>query len=184
MLRVPKKQAEKPQQDRLFPAGVWMMSIEDVRVRTAPDFMLRNDPDSDRPPQVAHEDNELMGVQFGEAQPLEDGQEEVGNQKFFHDFLTRDGNVAIMDGVSNVVEAGCGWKVQSDGKWLTNLALALGAVVEYSDGMSPTDDFVRQLQAGEFKGHKVVLEVRHREWTSKTGKKGVSAELVAFSPAA
>lgn len=183
MLRVPKKQAEKPQQDRLFPAGVWMVSIEDVRVRTAPDFMLR-EPDSGAPPQVANEANEVTGVQFGEAQPLEDGQEEVGNQKFFHDFVTKDGNVGIMDGVKDVVEAGCGWRVQSDGKWLTNLALALGAVVEYSDGVSPTDDFLRQLQADEFKGHKVVIEVRHREWTSKTGKSGVSAELIAFSPAA
>jgi len=182
-LKVPKKQAEKPQQDRLFPAGVWMMELEEVRMKGAPDFMLRV-PESGKAPQVGNGDNEVTGVQFGGAVALEDGQDEAGKMKFFQDFVTRDGGVGIMDGVQDISLAGCGWRVQGDGKWFTNLALAIGAVIDYGSDVAPTDDFLDKLQAGEFKGYKVVLEVRHREWVSKAGKSGVSAELVAFSPGA
>lgn len=180
-LRVPKRNAERPNARRLFPEGTWLIELEEVTAKDPPDFMYEV---RGRRAQIGGTPAEQIGIRFGSAEALADGQEDVGNQKLFLDMVVMDGGTSI-DAVDLQANDGLGWGILRDAAVFTNLALALGQAFEEGGYVSPSDDFLEQLRDGAFNGHKVIVEVKHNAWKSKDGSKsGVNVDIEAFSVAA
>lgn len=168
-IMVPKARAETPVgsgKDTPFPEGGWIGTLEDVRVRTFPEWI---DPTQNRG--YASKDGEIVSIQLGENTGIEVGQAEVGARKFFVDFVTRDGDVAIEAG-PDIPEAS--WQMSKDAAMLANLAAALGATeeVEFNGEtyVQIAEGFLDQLRDGTLSGTRVGFTTFHRNWTSKTGK--------------
>lgn len=180
-LKVPKRAAERPNQQRNFPEGQWVVEIEEVRSKEPPEFMLEVRGNKAR---VGGAPAELLGVQLGKAIALNDGQEDAGNQKLFADLIVMDSGRSIQDLDFNAT-SGLGWGIQRDAALYVNLALALGQAYEADGGVSASDDFLDRLRNGDFNGHKVIVDVKHNAWKSKDGSKsGTNVDIQAFSPAA
>lgn len=188
-LKILKQQAETPVQNgkREFPKGVWLFELltpTGERTRPTPDFMHNADTTpADKTARVAGDTGEILSLWLGNAESQAEGQQDPGKQIFFQDFVIRDGITEIME--LDVDEPGdAGWQIQRDARLLANLAIALGATVDDGDYVSVADNFVQMLTDGEFDGRRVVAEVRHDAWKSKTsGKSGVNVSIVQFSEA-
>ena len=192
-LKVLKQQAEAPVGaggDRVFPKGLWKFTLlkpTKERTRPTPDFMHNADTTpKDKSPRVAGNDGEILSIWLGNAEPMRPEQGQPGQQIFFQDFIIRDGDTKIDDlDVDNPGTAG--WQIQRDARLIANLAIALGATTEVSEGdktyVELADNFVELLQNGTFDGQAVVAEVAHRAWESKAGKKGVEALITGFTTA-
>lgn len=182
-LKVPKKRAERPNDRQLFPEGTWLVELDSVRVKDdLPDWMFTSK--NDKAPRIGARPAEQLGLQFGSAQALNEGQDDAGNQKLFLDMLVMDSGTEIHEVDLDAHGTGIGWGIRKDAALFTNLAIALGQAVEVDGYVSPSDDFLAQLRDGVFNGHKVVVEVEHGAWKSENGKSGVNVNVVAFSSAA
>lgn len=189
-LKVLKQQAETPVQaagNRPFPKGVYKFEIlkpTGERTRATPDFMHNAETTpEDKSPRVAGETGEITSVWLGNAESMAEGQDNPGKQIFFQDFVTRDGITEIME-LDVDAPGNAGWQIQRDARLLANLAIALGATTEEGDYVEVAPNFVEMLHAGDFDGQHVIAEISHRAWQSKTGKKGVEASIVQFTPSA
>ena len=172
-LRVPKARAEKPRGGREFPEGLWLMELEAVTTREIDPaanpklqwMFNENDKGNKR---YAGATAETLGIQFGQAEALEEEQDEAGNQKLFVDLTLRDGTTYI-DEVGEDAR-GVGYQISIDGSLFTNLALALKQAYEEDGYYQPTDDFRDQLASGAFVGVQVKVKVFHRHYTSAAGR--------------
>jgi hypothetical protein len=192
-LKVPAKRAANPSAGREFPEGLYLMTIEEARNRTqdpqanpklAWAFQSKGENKKGEPkrPRFGGPTADVLGLQLGQGQSLEEGQDDPGKQKMFCDLTVRDGDTFI-DEVGEDAD-GLGYQILIDGALFTNLALALGQAYEEDGYVYPSDDFRESLIAGKYNGFKVIVKVKHREWTSAAGKKGVSVEVEYFQPAA
>lgn len=185
-IMVPKARAESPTQGGgskfVLPEGNWLGTIEKVTVKAFPDFI---DPVGRPTSGYASKDGEILGIQFGSLQGLDEGAPQGINNKFFFDFVTRDGAATVEAG-PDIPEKS--WQMQRSATFLANLAVALGATedVEYEGQtyVRTTDDFLQQLRDGDFNGATVGFNVYHRTWQKKEGgvvtKEGVNVELREF----
>ena len=182
-LIVPQTQAETPTGGgkKIFPAGPWIGTIDDVRLGGHPPFV-----DVAANPNAGYiaDDGERMSLQLGSNEPM-DGQDPVGNLKYFAEFTTRDGDLSIED--VDVTEKDVPyWQLQSSARLLANLALALGqtetvTLPNGTTGVAVVEGFLQALQDGAFNGTRVGFEVYHRPWTSKDGtKSGVNVNIRGF----
>jgi len=188
-LRVAKKRAENPSAGREFPEGVWMFTIEESRLKQ----IERTDkmdwafsPNAKGNVAYKGKDAETVSLQLGQAQPLEEGQDDAGAQKVFCELTIRDGDVTI-ENVDNSVDMDkqpVGYRILIDTGLFVNLALALGQAYEEGGDVIPSDDFREQLAGGAFNGFKVVAQVKHRTYTKKDKTQGMNVEVSQFSPAA
>lgn len=201
-LKVLKQQAETPVQsgDRKFPKGIWLFEIlqpTKERTRPTPDFMHNAEAtaeqnaklpeDKQKSPRVAGDTGLILSLWLGNAEPKGEGQDNPGKQIFFQDFVIRDGDIDIMD-LDPDAPGEAGWQIQRDARLLANLAIALGATTEVSEGdqtyVELAGNFVEMLQDGDFDGQKVVAEVQHSPWKNAvSGKSGVNVEITRFTPA-
>lgn len=203
-LKVLKQQAETPVQQqgsRLFPKGIWRFELlkpTGDRCRPTPDFMHNAEEtaaansklpeDKQKSPRIAGDTGEILSIWLGNAEAQAEGQDDPGRQIFFQDFVIRDGLLEIME-LDVDAPGNAGWQIQRDARLLANLAIALGATVDVTEGdqtyVSVADNFVQMLQDGEFDGQHVVAEVQHQPWKNKqSGKSGVNVLITQFTPAA
>lgn len=204
-LKVLKQQAETPVQggSKDFPAGTWRFEIltpTNSRTRPTPDFMHnaeataeanRSLPESkQKSPRVAGDTGEILSLWLGNAQATgadAASQANPGKQIFFQDFVITDGDTNIME-LDTDAPGEAGWQIQRDARLLANLAIALGAVTEVSEGdktyVELAENFVDMLKDGEFDGRSVIGTVEHQKWSNKaSGKSGVNVVLTAFTAA-
>ncbi len=185
-IMVPKSRAEAPTGggNRLFPAGEYAGTIEEVRTRPFPDYV---DPVSRPKGGYASSDGEILSIQLGENRALNNESADPGNQKMFVDFVIRDGDVAIDSG-PNIDDRS--WQMQRSATLLTNLALALGATSEVTgeDGdtyVVTVDNFLSELRDGNLNGTNVGFTTYHRPWEKKNEagdvvKSGTDVHLSEF----
>lgn len=182
-LRVPKRSAEKPNAKRLFPAGEWLLEIDEVRSRAPQPWMYDAKPTEKNPnplPRVVR-GGEILGIQLGSAVALAEGQEDPGNQKIFLDLIVSDGDTSIDNVDLDAKDAGVGWGILKDTRMYANLALALGQTFEDEGFVITSDDFLERLRNGEFNGHKVIATVTHTPYRNGNG---INVAIEAFAPAA
>lgn len=185
-LRVPEKRAEHPRAGNPFPEGIWLLELEDVREKIMdpaanPKLQWAFTPNAKGNQAYKGKTASVLGIQFGKAQPIEDNQEDPGEKKVFVDITTRDGD-AYIDQISEKADH-VGYQILVDGALFTNLALALGQAYKQDGYVYPSDDFRAQLEAGAFKGVKVVAKVRHRHYVKRDKTAGLEVEVEEFSPA-
>ena len=201
-LKILKQQAEAPvgSGNKAFPKGTWKFTILNPadynreRCRPTPEFMhnaeetaaqnVKLPENKQKTPRIAAETGEILSIWLGNADAMLPGQDSAGDQKFFQDFVIKDGDIDI--GSLDVDNPnGAGWQIQRDARLLANLAIALGATVEVTQGdkvyVELADNFVDLLKDGAFDGQQVVAEISHRAWESASGKKGIEASIIAFS---
>lgn len=200
-LKVLKQQAETPVQgDRLFPAGLFKFEIltpTNQRIRPTPEFMHNAEAtaaanaalpeNKQRSPRVAGDTGDILSIWLGNAEALREGQDSPGKQIFFQDLLIRDGDIRIED-LDPESPGAAGWQIQRDARLAANLAIALGATTEVTQGgetyVEIAENFFEMLAAGEFDGQKVVAEVKHTPWKNKqSGKSGTNVDIAQFTPA-
>jgi len=166
-IMVPTAQAEAPVGDgggSTFPKGGWQGTIEEVRVRELPEWAEIEGRG------YGCADGEVLSIQFGSNQPLED-QDDIGAKKHFVDFVIRDGDETPE--TVDVTERKCDcWQLQKGTRLLANLGMAMGEteVLETEDGDSVTavsEDFLDNLREGAFEGTSVAFTIGHRPWKSK-----------------
>jgi hypothetical protein len=183
-LKVLKQQAETPVGggSKLFPKGKWLFTL----ISPAPEFMHNAATTAaDKTPRASGDDGEILSIWLGNAQPVGDGQQDSpGDMKFFQDFVIRDGDVEI--GSLDLDNAGsAGWQIQRDARLLANLAIALGATTEVTQGkltyVEVVENFVELLKEGSFDGQQVIGTVEHEAWSNKTsGKSGTNVFISGF----
>jgi hypothetical protein len=177
-IMVPKAKMEAPTTgDTPFAEGDFIGVIEEVRIRTFPDWI---DPSQNRG--YASTDGEIVSIQLGSNTNTTPGGANVGGRKMFVDFVTRDGDVEVSAG-PDIPEAS--WQMQRGATMLARLAAALGATEEVEldeeTYVTTSDDFLDTLRAGGFNGQKVGFTVAHRKWTSKDKTKtGTEASVREF----
>lgn len=175
-IMVPKTRAETPigGGDRKFPEGDWKGKIEEVRIRSFPDWI---DPSAGRG--YASATGEIVSIQLGSNVALEAGQEDAGNQKHFVDFVTRDGQVSVEAG-PDIPEAS--WQMQRSAALLANLAIALGETneVEFEGEVmvETAEGFLDTLREGGYNDRDIGFSTYHRNWTSKTDPSKTGTEVV------
>jgi len=165
--------------DRPFPPGPWQGVIEEVRTKPLPS--------NNGQPFAGYEttDGEILTLILGQNRPL-DGQEDVGNRKFFVDIVLRDGNRQM--GEVDITEREVPyWQLQRSARIVANLARALGQVeeVQMPDGSTAVavmEGFVDALAAGQFDGTQIGFEIVHRNFKRKDGTAGVREEIKTFFP--
>jgi len=159
---------------KLFPAGPWQGRIDVVRSKGVPM--------SNGKPFAGYESDsgEVLSLQIGTNFAL-DGQDDVGEQKFFVDITVEDGdnNLSNVD----VTTYKCPhWQLQRGAKRMMNLAIALGAATLVgSNGdqqWTVEEDFVEQLRSGSFDGMPIGFSVLHRK--TKSEKTPIVADLESF----
>ena len=188
-LRVPKKRAENPAAGgKDFPEGVWLFTLEEPRVweidASNAKMAWAFTPNAKGNVAFKGKDAEIVALQLGQAEALEEGQEDAGAQKMFCDITIRDGKTTIENVDRAAKEPNVGYKILIDAALFVNLALALGQAYEEGGDVLPADDFREQLRSGAFNGFKVVGQVKHRTYPKKDGTTGKNVEVVQFSPAA
>jgi hypothetical protein len=171
-----------------FPEGTWKGRIEVVRINDVfiggggPEFVLYNKKSE---PPVAQR-AEVASIQLGGITPVLDGQDEVGNRKFFDELLILSMDEHLWDEPS---EEEPSWKLEQTRRRLTNLAVAVGAAETDGNGSTgPVDDFGEMLRASAEEGEgisgcDVIFEVYHERFTRKGGEGGVREHIRAYLPA-
>lgn len=141
-----------------FPAGPWIGTIDVVRSKTLPST------DTGAPFKgYTSTEGEILALQLGANEGV-DGQESVGNRKYFADLVIADGefNLTNIDVSDRDHPA---WQLQNGARNIMRLGIALGAAQMTGDNGSSrwelNENFVDQLRAGEFDGMRVGFEVRH-----------------------
>lgn len=194
-LRVLKQQAETPVGggSKNFPKGTWRFTIISPaeygkeRTRPTPEFMHNGaTTPADKTPRCSGDDGDILSIWLGNAEAVGDGQDSPGDMKFFQDFVIRDGDSDISS-IDLDNPGSAGWQIQRDARLLANLAIALGATTEVTQGkltyVDVVENFVELLQAGSFDGQQVIATVDHRAWKSKAGKEGVEVFITGFEAA-
>lgn len=160
-----------------FPEGRWIVTLEEVRERSFPEFIATNVA-SGKNVGYTSGDGETLGLQFGSARAEEDG--ETTNQKLFVDLIVRDGNFTLEGG--SIPEQA--WQMKNSAALFGMLASAVGATEEVElDGktyLNVADGFLDSLRAGEYNSTlEVGVEVWHRKW--KSGEKsGTEVKVKQF----
>ncbi len=178
LIVVPAEQAETlatSGASNLFPSGPWQGRIDLVRTRGIP-----TDKSGNTFAGYESDDGEVLSLQIGTTSPL-DGQNSVGDQKFFVDIAVRDGSIDLTNidvGMYNSPN----WQLQMGARRIVNLAISLGAAtLSGTNGdaaWSVEEDFVSELAGGAFDGREIGFTVKHR--TTKSEKTPVVAELEGF----
>lgn len=191
---VPRDEAEMPTrqgsgEDYLWPEGLWAGEIEAVRINIA-----QRSPAGNSGPHWLLSEGAVAGkvasIQLGSTEPL-GGQEPAGGRKFFDERILLeevypDETVRRWDEPTEDEN----WMFEQTRRRLTNLALAIGAVEESPEGVSPSDGFEDVLEAttaegGGLHGTGITFEVFHKKAKKadpETGKKKTYANLKAYYP--
>lgn len=180
-IMVPKTSVDAAREPRQanFPEGSWVLTLEEVRERSFPDFVAKNVA-AGKNSGYTSGDGEILGLQFGSARSVDDPSVTT-NQKHFIDLVVRDGNATIEDG-PNIPDSS--WQMQNSAAMLAMLAQAVGATEEVTDENGDTfyaltDDFLDQLRDGAFIGQDFGVTTWHRKWTSgdKSGTEVKTREI-------
>ena len=181
-IMVPKQQAETPSGggDQPFPAGNWIGTFEDATTKGIPPFL---EGESFPTRGYVSEDTEIVTLYIGQNRPL-DGQDDVGERKFFVDLVTRSGDVDWTNVDYNAGKGYPAWQVQRSARLAMNLAMALGLTETVTDEEGNEyetigEDFLDTLRSGGLNGTEVGYEVRHRNWKTKE-KSGVEEQIAGF----
>ena len=193
--KIPRKRAEEGNVggSKLLPEGIWEGTLEAVRVQSVhknddggPVFALQG-----KGKVFMATEAEIGSIQIGSIVPTDDTQADVGNMKFFDDLLvlSADGR-----GWDSAAQDGELWRLDQARQRLSNLALALGEVEEFTeDGeeyITPVSDFDGELRATAasengspstgFGGAKIRFEVSHRTYKTRQGEDRTSVDLTRY----
>ena len=181
IVMVPRAQVENPagNGEKPFPAGDWIGRVDEVRQSGVPKYLEG----ADFPTQgYSSEDVTTISLQVGSNKPLS-GQAEVGERKFFIDFVVADGryNLSNIDPIAKEHEA---WQLQRSFTKIAGLALALGMAEEVEGGNIAFDpDAVVEFLLGDVKGTEIGYSIYHRNYKRKDGTPGVDEQVGGFFPA-
>ena len=182
-LGVPKGRAQDPNARPVFPSGLYSVVIDQVLETDIYDWMTtirHDDQGKAKVPFLRNADAELVSVQFGEGEPVEDGQEDPGNLKLFLKLTAREGDVDLDEFDWDDHKDEVGYNMLRNVNLFVNFAHALGCSYEEDYLVYVEDDFLQRLRNGDFNGERVLVEVSHTQ-----GKDGKTYENInAFSPAA
>lgn len=164
-----------------FPAGTWRGELEAARFDTFPDWA--SNPNNNG---FANAEGEVLGLQLGSAQALEEGQDDPGNQKCFapsnrQNWVIRDGelNVWQIDPSESDVPY---WKMRRAHRGLVNLAAALGAVTRNGSGGYSVDleAFIDGLRSGAYDGTEVAFVTIHKPYTTREDEERTEVIVTQF----
>jgi len=168
LFSIPKRNTEslRGSGDTPLGAGQWVGTIEDIFVKDE----LPSDKDGKMFAGYASSDGQEISLQLGALHAL-DGQDDVGNKKFFVRIVTRDGDLDLSS-VDPTTRGAAHWQLQRSVARAANLAVSLGYTDEDGDNVVVRGDFIDALIDGTFKDTKVGFVIYHRKGKAKTDTTG------------
>lgn len=159
-LRAPKGAVEQISGDGerfVFPAGNYAAVLEEVRIRDIP----TNDAGESFAGFVSV-DGAVLGLQFGQLDPLDVIEADVGDRKFFVDITLRDGELTL-DDVDLDERGAAAWQLQRSARTLLNFFVATGHAHENGDGtIEVSDEAIAELESGKLNGAAIGIGILNR----------------------
>lgn len=171
LFTIPKRNTEslRGSGDQPFGAGQWVGTIEEIFIKDD----LPSDNEGKPFAGYASTEGEEISIQLGSNTPL-DGQEDVGNRKFFVQITTADNGLTLAT-VDTTERKAPHWKLQRSVALTANLAIALGYVEDDGENVTVREDFIDALKDGAFKDQKIGFVVYHRK-----GKKNAEGKVPLY----